>query len=158
MAAFVKELKRTLRKDITKRMCETYAFYLYDKWWSEQEEKYKSKVIQLIKSKLDNLNASLPFQMQRQASKSTSASKPKVDSVLTVKSESIGKTEIKSEEDKSVATKAQDLTSIFDKQREKLESGNTNTIGGAFGMGGSLGFGFRGTIPKLPSFKVRNTL
>lgn len=50
--------------------------------------------------------------------------------------------------------KAEDLTSLFDKQREKLESGTAGK-GGAFGMGGTLGFGFRGTIPKLPSFKVR---
>ncbi len=51
--------------------------------------------------------------------------------------------------------KAEDLTSLFDKQREKLESGTAAKVpGGAFGMGGSLGFGFRGTIPKLPSFKV----
>jgi hypothetical protein len=38
------DLKQTLSKDINKRICETYAFYLYDKWWQEQEEKYKSKV------------------------------------------------------------------------------------------------------------------
>ena len=38
------DLKQTLSKDIRKRICETYAFYLYDKWWQEQEEKYKSKV------------------------------------------------------------------------------------------------------------------
>merc|ERR1712061_63432 len=30
-----------------------------------------------------------------------------------------------------------------------------SAIGGAFGKGGSLGFGFRGTIPKLPSFKMK---
>ena len=38
------DLKQTLSIDIRKRICETYAFYLYDKWWQEQEEKYKSKV------------------------------------------------------------------------------------------------------------------
>ena len=38
------DLKQILSKDINKRICETYAFYLYDKWWQEQEEKYKSKV------------------------------------------------------------------------------------------------------------------
>jgi len=51
--------------------------------------------------------------------------------------------------------RAEDLiSSLFDKQREKLESAGSKA-GGALGMGGSLGFGFRGTIPKLPSFKVR---
>ena len=41
---FVKELKRALTKDMNKKMCETFAFYLYDKWWQEQELKYKEKV------------------------------------------------------------------------------------------------------------------
>ena len=38
------DLKQTLSKDITKLICEKYVFYLYDKWWQEQEEKYKEKV------------------------------------------------------------------------------------------------------------------
>ena len=51
--------------------------------------------------------------------------------------------------------KTEDISNIFDKQRENLEQrGATGVLGGAFGKGGSLGFGFRGTIPKLPSFKV----
>ena len=50
--------------------------------------------------------------------------------------------------------KVEDISSIFDKQRENMEQGHSR--GGAFGKGGSLGLGFRGTIPKLPSFKVRN--
>ena len=51
--------------------------------------------------------------------------------------------------------KTEDISNIFDKQRENLEQrGATGALGGAFGKGGSLGFGFRGTIPKLPSFKV----
>ena len=41
---FVKELKRALIKDIQKRMCESYAFYLYEQWWTEQDKKYKDKV------------------------------------------------------------------------------------------------------------------
>lgn len=41
---FVNDLKRTLQKDIKKKMCETFAFYMYDKWWQEQEEKYKARV------------------------------------------------------------------------------------------------------------------
>ena len=49
--------------------------------------------------------------------------------------------------------KTEDISNIFDKQRENIEQRGT-ALGGAFGKGGSLGFGFRGTIPKLPSFKV----
>ena len=51
--------------------------------------------------------------------------------------------------------KTEDISNIFDKQRENIEQRGT-AAGGAFGKGGSLGFGFRGTIPKLPSFKVKN--
>ena len=46
--------------------------------------------------------------------------------------------------------KTEDISNIFDKQRENLEQRGTAVSG----QGGSLGFGFRGTIPKLPSFKV----
>ena len=46
--------------------------------------------------------------------------------------------------------KAEDISTLFDKQRENMEQNRGST----FGKGGSLGFGFRGTIPKLPSFKV----
>ena len=41
---FVNELKAQLAADITKRMCETLAFYLYDEWWQDQEVKYKERV------------------------------------------------------------------------------------------------------------------
>lgn len=44
MKVLVRDLKSTLHKDITKKMCETFAFYMYEKWWQEQEEKYKAKV------------------------------------------------------------------------------------------------------------------
>ena len=40
----VQDLTRILTKDIKKRMCETVAFYHLDKWWMEQETKYKEKV------------------------------------------------------------------------------------------------------------------
>ena len=55
--------------------------------------------------------------------------------------------------------RAPDIASLFDKQRESMEAGGTAALmKGAFaGAGGSLGFGFRGSIPKLPSFK-RKTL
>jgi len=39
-----KELKQILKKDINKRICETYAFLLYDNWWSEQEMRHKEKM------------------------------------------------------------------------------------------------------------------
>ena len=29
-------------------MCETLAFYHFDKWWQEQELKYKQKVINYV--------------------------------------------------------------------------------------------------------------
>jgi hypothetical protein len=51
--------------------------------------------------------------------------------------------------------KAEDLSTLFDQQRQNIEA-NRGLAGGSFGAGGSLGFGFRGTIPKLPSFKVRD--
>lgn len=35
------ELKSILNKDINKKLCESYAFLLFDKWWTEQETKYK---------------------------------------------------------------------------------------------------------------------
>lgn len=51
-------------------------------------------------------------------------------------------------------SKAEDITNFFDKQRENMDSATNSAMGGAFGKGGSLGFSFRGIIPKLPSFKV----
>jgi uncharacterized membrane protein len=47
LACFVKELKRALVKDIQKKMIETYAFYLFENWWTEQDKKYKDKVSQV---------------------------------------------------------------------------------------------------------------
>ena len=44
----VQDLTRILTKDIKKRMCETLAFYHFDKWWQEQELKYKQKVINYV--------------------------------------------------------------------------------------------------------------
>ena len=42
--AVVQDLTQTLTKDIRKRMCETLGFHLFEKWWQEQEIKYKEKV------------------------------------------------------------------------------------------------------------------
>ncbi len=36
----MEDLKRVLHKDINKRMCETYAFLMFDRWWEEQKEKH----------------------------------------------------------------------------------------------------------------------
>ena len=38
-----KELKQILKRDINKRICENYAFLLYDNWWSEQEVRHKAQ-------------------------------------------------------------------------------------------------------------------
>ena len=46
--AVVQDLTQTLTKDIKKRMCETLGFYLFEKWWQEQETKYKEKVVHII--------------------------------------------------------------------------------------------------------------
>ena len=52
----------------------------------------------------------------------------------------------------------EDLSTLFNRQRESiLDSGNKGAAAG-LRMGGSLGFGFRGTIPKLPSFKIKVSL
>ena len=52
------DLKQTLSKDITKLICEKYVFYLYDKWWQEQEEKYKEKV-NLLESDIINIRVEI---------------------------------------------------------------------------------------------------
>ena len=52
--AFVKDLKRTLRKDMSKRMCETLAFLLFDNWWKDQEDFYRAKVRKSLNSFLDH--------------------------------------------------------------------------------------------------------
>ena len=31
-----KELKQILKKDINKKLCESYAYLLFDQWWSQQ--------------------------------------------------------------------------------------------------------------------------
>ena len=117
---------------MNKRMCETFAFYHYDKWWQDQEEKFKQKT--------------------QKTSLATATSTSTSTTSATVKSEIAA---VKSESTPPVQTKTEDLSSIFDKQREKLESAAGSVKG--FGFGGSLGIGFRGTIPKLPSFKKKES-
>ena len=108
------------------------------------------------------------FFIFQQSGSSSSRSKRKDDndtqSTSNSKSASSGKTNTdtsdKLDNDAKVVKqmpripKTEDISNIFDKQRENIEH-RGSAIGGAFGKGGSLGFGFRGTIPKLPSFKVK---
>ncbi|XP_040580169.1 uncharacterized protein Set1 [Lepeophtheirus salmonis] len=124
---FVRDLKRTIRRDMSKKIGETFAFNLYDEWWQSKENELKNK---RIKSK----------------EKRPSSTKPLAESNKLINSSTC--------EENSEIPKAEDLTSIFDKQRDL--SGVANS-GGSFGAGGSLGFGFRGSIPKLPSFKIKPT-
>ena len=56
------DLKQTLSKDITKLICEKYVFYLYDKWWQEQEEKYKEKV-NLLENNIMNIRIEILMQL-----------------------------------------------------------------------------------------------
>ncbi|TRY70386.1 hypothetical protein TCAL_08908 [Tigriopus californicus] len=139
VSCIVKDLKRTLRKDINKRMCETIAFFLFDKWWQEQEEKYKNRN-QRLQSKVD-MSASEANRITPFVPSKTNAEKaaPKTDSPTKL-------------------SKAEDITNFFDKQRENMDSATNSAMGGAFGKGGSLGFSFRGIIPKLPSFKKKSSM
>ena len=50
---------------------------------------------------------------------------------------------------------SEDLSTLFDRQRESFLDSGTKGPSGGLRMGGSLGFGFRGTIPKMPSFKIK---
>ena len=47
-------------------------------------------------------------------------------------------------------TRVEDISSFFDKQRESMETG-----AGLLKSGGFSGLGFRGSIPKMPSFKKK---
>ena len=118
----VQDLTQTLTKDITKRMCETLGFYLLDKWWAEQEQKYKEK------------HSNVPSMK----SSSTSSSKP---------------SESKEDSKLPKITRVEDISSFFDKQRESMETGT----GLKAGLSGFSGLGFRGSIPKMPSFKKKVT-
>jgi hypothetical protein len=35
-----KELKGILQKDINKKLCESYAFLLFDKWWADKVQQF----------------------------------------------------------------------------------------------------------------------
>ena len=113
------ELKQILKKDINKRICETYAFLLFDNWWTEQEVKYKEKQ----EREAARLRRSEPAPAVVPPDKEKVADLPRIP-------------------------KPEDLTSLIDKRRANLDS-NKDARGG----GGSLGLGFRGTIPKLATIQ-----
>jgi hypothetical protein len=37
-----KELKGILQKDINKKLCESYAFLLFDKWWADKVQQFSA--------------------------------------------------------------------------------------------------------------------
>ena len=109
------ELKQILKKDISKRVCETYAFLLFDNWWTEQEARHKEKqerdLLRLKRS--EPVPAIIP-------DKEKLAELPRIP-------------------------KPEDLSSLIDKRRANLDNKGAK--------GGSLGIGFRGTIPKLATIQ-----
>ena len=109
------ELKQILKKDISKRVCETYAFLLFDNWWTEQETRHKEKqerdLLRLKRS--EPVPAIIP-------DKEKVAELPRIP-------------------------KPEDLSSLIDKRRANLDNKGAK--------GGSLGMGFRGTIPKLATIQ-----
>jgi hypothetical protein len=40
-----KELKGILQKDINKKLCESYAFLLFDKWWADKVQQFSTIVL-----------------------------------------------------------------------------------------------------------------
>merc|ERR1712223_1457078 len=134
----VQDLTRTLTKDIKKRMCETLAFYHFDKWWQEQELKYKQKHSNIVPS----------------SSKSTAVTSVITSTTSNVEKIPTSSSSIKDENNlvKSIAQipRTEDISKLFDRQRENM--GMTKGAPGS----SSLGFGFRGSIPKLPAFKKKD--
>jgi hypothetical protein len=115
-----KELKQILKKDINKRVCETYAFVLYDHWWQEEEQKHKERLEQEA-AVIANDNRISRAPTITVPDKAAVADLPRIP-------------------------KPEDLNSLIDKRREHIESGGK---GDRLGLGGSLGLGFRGVIPKI---------
>jgi len=105
------ELKSILKKDINKKLCESYAYLLFDKWWSEQETKYKLEQEAELKRKA--------------GTSGTTALIPDRERVVALPR----------------IPKPEDLGNLIEMQRESGIS--------TFGAGGSLGLGFRGSIPKF---------
>ena len=169
MEAVVEDLKMALIKDVKKKIGETFAFYLYDQWWAEKEEKYKTEQRRKLESKKseESEKASNPADApvhitaeKEPAAGDAAASAPAPPATTSTpdkRAESLPEKESQPAAAKS--NNALDVTSFFNQQREKMDAGggSSSMIASAFGKGGSLGFGFRGTIPKLPSFKIKKT-
>ena len=122
------ELKQILKKDINKRVCETYAFVLYDNWWMGEEQKHKEKLereAQVIAN--DNRISRAPTITV--PDKAQVAELPRIP-------------------------KPEDLTSLIDRRREHLGGGGNK---GRFGVGGggSLGLGRLGVIPKIRKVQTK---
>merc|ERR1712083_48743 len=129
--AVVQDLTQTLTKDIKKRMCETLGFYLFERWWQEQETKYKEK------------HSNVPS-----TTKSTWGNNKKLPTpALVSETTTIPKEIIASKSSIPRIPRVEDISSFFDKQRESMET--TGSFRSGFGLG------FRGTIPKLPAFKKK---
>ena len=122
------ELKQILKRDINKRVCETYAFVLYDNWWMGEEAKHKEKLereAQVIAN--DNRISRAPTITV--PDKAQVAELPRIP-------------------------KPEDLTSLIDRRREHLGgSGNKGRFG--VGGGGSLGLGRLGVIPKIRKVQTK---
>jgi hypothetical protein len=46
-----KELKGILQKDINKKLCESYAFLLFDKWWADKVQPFSATCLLQINSR-----------------------------------------------------------------------------------------------------------
>jgi hypothetical protein len=40
-----KELKAILQRDINKKLCESYAFLLFDKWWADKVSHNQNEIL-----------------------------------------------------------------------------------------------------------------
>ena len=162
-------MRKTLCKDINKKIGETFAFYLYEQWWAENEEKYKASQRKKLESKKTSSAVSATPTPSKAAKTSaadgpvhiTASGSSKViegPSSSSAAGASTSSAAAEKAPKSNVPLSTLDVSSFFDKQREKMESGGgKGAISSAFGQGGSLGFGFRGTIPKLPSFKMKKS-
>ena len=81
----------------------------------------------------------MPSSSTAAKSKSSSSTKPLDSSSKVDTSDKVPK-----------ITRVEDISSFFDKQRESMETG-----AGLLKSGGFSGLGFRGSIPKMPSFKKK---
>ena len=174
--AVAEDLKRTLCKDVKKKIGETFAFYLYDQWWAEKEEKYKAEQRRKLESKkseeIEKASNAADAPVHITAETAANAAPP-ADAAATAPAPSSNTStpdkratdipppaqgaEAQPAAAAASTSNALDVTSFFNQQREKMDAGGGSSamIASAFGKGGSLGFGFRGTIPKLPSFKIK---